>query len=213
MAGRDRAAGRTPARGEGRASSGRSARESTGRDARDPADADLTARRAQLRGVIGQAVSAAGYDLEELAVSRVGRRHVVRVVVDGDEGVSLDAVADLSRDLSAALDAEEQARGDLIAGEYVLEVSSPGVDRPLTQPRHWRRNVGRLVAVRAGGDRLTGRVTGADGDRVTLDVAGAVREFGYADLGPGRVQVEFGRLDELPDEDLLDDEDEEEDEE
>ncbi|HKS98629.1 MAG TPA: ribosome maturation factor RimP, partial [Rugosimonospora sp.] len=149
--------------------------------------------------------------------SRAGRRHLVRVVVDGDGGVSLDMVADLSRDLSAALDAAERAGGELIAGEYVLEVGSPGVDRPLTQPRHWRRNIGRLVAVRAGAERLTGRVTGAGDDRVTLDVAGVVREFGYADLGPGRVQVEFSRLDELTDddlldEDLLDDEDEEEEE-
>jgi ribosome maturation factor RimP len=209
MAGRERAAGRTPARGRGRAGNGAAGR--------PPADGDLTARRAQLRDVIGPVVAAAGYDLEELAVSRAGRRHVVRVVVDGDAGVSLDAAADLSRDLSAALDAEERARGDLIAGEYVLEVSSPGVDRPLTQPRHWRRNVGRLVAVRAAGDRLTGRISEADDERVTLDVAGTPRQFGYADLGPGRVQVEFSRLDELADEDEdpdeLSDHDEEEDEE
>jgi ribosome maturation factor RimP len=141
---------------------------------------------------------------------------VVRVVVDGDEGVSLDAVADLSRELSGAIDTAEQAEGDLIAGEYVLEVSSPGVDRPLTQPRHWRRNVGRLVAVQAGGDRLTGRVSAADDDGVTLDVAGAPRRYGHADLGPGRVQVEFDRLDELADEDFGEadeDYDEEEDEE
>ncbi len=194
MTGRDRAAGRAPARGGYRASPGRSARPSV--------DTDLAARRAQLRAVVGPVVTAAGFDLEELAVSRVGRRHVVRVVVDGDSGVSLDAVAELSRDLSAALDAAERARGDLIAGEYVLEVSSPGVDRPLTQPRHWRRNVGRLVEVRAGAERLTGRITAADEERVTLECNGVPREFGHADLGPGRVQVEFARLDELPDEDL-----------
>jgi ribosome maturation factor RimP len=194
MAGRERAAGRTPARPKGRTAG---------------ADDDLTARKARLRGVIAPVVAAAGYDLEDVAVSRAGRRHVVRVVVDGDEGVSLDAVADVSRDLSSAIDAEEQAKGDLIAGEYVLEVSSPGVDRPLTQPRHWRRNVGRLVAVPANGERLTGRVSATDEDGVTLDVAGAPRRFGYGDLGPGRVQVEFGRLDELPDEDYDEEEDEE----
>jgi ribosome maturation factor RimP len=206
MAGRERAAGRTPARGKGQASSAR--------PARTPGETDLSARRTQLRGVIAPVVAAAGYDLEDVAVSRAGRRHVVRVVVDGDGGVSLDAVADLSRELSSAMDAEEQARGDLIAGEYVLEVSSPGVDRPLTQPRHWRRNVGRQVAVQAGGDRLTGRVSTADEDGVTLDVGGAPRRFAYPDLGPGRVQVEFGRLDEIPDDDLSDEDyDEEEDEE
>ncbi len=197
MAGRDRAAGRGPVRGRSRDSSG---------------STDLAARRTQLRAVIAPVVAAAGYDLEELAVSRVGRRHVVRVVVDGDRGVSLDEVADLSRDLSAALDAAEQDRGELIAGEYVLEVGSPGVDRPLTQPRHWRRNLGRLVAVRAGDQRLTGRVEAADEESVTLDVDGAPREFRYADLGPGRVQVEFSRLDDLR-EDELEDVEEEEDEE
>jgi ribosome maturation factor RimP len=208
MPGRDRAAAKpAPARGKGRGRPGPAAR--------PPVDTDLAARRAQLRAVIGPVVTDAGYDLEELAVSRAGRRHVVRVVVDTDGGVSLDDVADLSRDLSAAIDSEERERGDLIAGEYVLEVSSPGVDRPLTLPRHWRRNLGRLVAVRAGAERLTGRVTEAGDRGVTLDVDGVTREFGYADLGPGRVQVEFSRLDELPDEDpdLLSDDDEEEDEE
>jgi ribosome maturation factor RimP len=196
MAGRERAAGRTPARAKGR-------------PARTTSDDDLNVRRQGLRGVIAPVVAAAGYDLEDLAVSRAGRRHLVRVVVDADGGVSLDAVADLSHDLSSAIDAEEEAKGDLIAGEYVLEVSSPGIDRPLTQPRHWRRNVGRLVAVQAGGERLTGRVGAADEDGVTLDVTGAPRRFGYGDLGPGRVQVEFARLDELPDEDYDEEEDEE----
>jgi ribosome maturation factor RimP len=152
-----------------------------------------------LRAVIAPVVEAAGYDLEELVVSRAGRRHLVRVVVDGDSGVSLDDIADVSRAVSEALDADEEGRGDLIAGEYVLEVSSPGVDRPLTQPRHWRRNIGRLVAVPTGGTRTTGRISGADEQRVTLSVDGTAREFGYADLGPGRIQVEFSRLDDLPD--------------
>ena len=84
-------------------------------------------------------------------VSRAGRRHVVRVIVDADGGINLDAVADVSRAVSAALDAAEEAGGDILAGEYQLEVSSPGVDRPLTLPRHWRRNVGRLVKVTVRG--------------------------------------------------------------
>src|SRR5581483_4200557 len=107
MAGRDRAAGRSPAGGKGRPGSA-SPRSTTARDGRAnaarPTDADLTARRAQLRAVIEPVVAAAGYDLEDLAVSRAGRRHVVRVVVDGDGGVSLDQVADVSRSLSTALD-------------------------------------------------------------------------------------------------------------
>ncbi|MFD0823868.1 ribosome maturation factor RimP, partial [Micromonospora zhanjiangensis] len=112
---------------------------------------DLTARRLRLRAVIEPVVTAAGCDLEDLTVSRAGRRHVVRVVIDADGGVSLDAVADVSRAVSQALDRAEEADGDLVAGEYQLEVGSRGVDRPLTLPRHWRRNVGRLVKVTVKG--------------------------------------------------------------
>jgi ribosome maturation factor RimP len=147
-------------------------------------------------------IEAAGYDLEELAVSRAGRRHLLRITVDADGGVSLDAVADLSRDISAALDRAEETGGDFGTGEYVLEVSSPGVDRPLTEPRHWRRNIGRLVEVAAGERRITGRVVAADAAEVILEVGGQRHGYGYADLGTGRVQVEFGRLDELDDDEL-----------
>ncbi|MGC4805413.1 ribosome maturation factor RimP [Micromonospora sp. DT233] len=189
---------------------------------------DLAARRARLRAVIEPVVNAAGYDLEDVAVSRAGRRHVVRVIVDADGGISLDAVAEVSRGVSAALDAAEEAGGDILAGEYQLEVSSPGVDRPLTLPRHWRRNIGRLVKVtarpaaptdrpaaptdlpeqRPAGDRqVTGRVVAADDDRVVLETDSGRAEFRHAELGPGRVQVEFHRLGEAGDDELDDDQD------
>lgn len=177
---------------------------------------DLAARRERLRSVITPVVQDAGYDLEDLAVSRAGRRHVVRVIVDADGGINLDAVADVSRAISAALDAAEESGGDILAGEYQLEVSSPGVDRPLTLPRHWRRNVGRLVRVtvrggtagQPGGDRqVTGRVVEADAERVVLEVDADRAEWAYADLGPGRVQVEFTRLDELAESEDVDDDD------
>jgi len=152
--------------------------------------------------VIAPVIEAAGYDLEELAVSRAGRRHLLRITVDADGGVSLDAVAELSREISSALDRAEETGGDFGTGEYVLEVSSPGVHRPLTEPRHWRRNVGRLVEVAAGERRVTGRVVAADEAEVTLEVGGQRHGYGYAELGTGRVQVEFGRLDELDDDEL-----------
>ncbi|MGK5521084.1 ribosome maturation factor RimP [Micromonospora sp. URMC 107] len=178
---------------------------------------DLAARRARLREVIEPVVTAAGYDLEELSVSRAGRRHVVRVIVDADGGIRLDAVAEVSRAVSAALDAAEEAGGDIVAGEYQLEVSSPGVDRPLTLPRHWRRNVGRLVKVTArgagalpaeqpAGDRqVTGRVVEADDERVVLETDAGRATWTYAELGPGRVQVEFHRLEEIDETDEPDD--------
>jgi ribosome maturation factor RimP len=158
---------------------------------------DLAARRERVREVVEPVVTAAGYDLEELVLSRAGRRQLVRVVVDGDGGVSLDDIADVSRAVSAALDAAEEVAGELFAGEYALEVGSPGVDRPLTLPRHWRRNVSRLVAVQirseTGDRQVTGRVLGADDEGIVLDVSGVPREVAYGQLGPGRVQIEFTR--------------------
>ena len=102
----------------------------------------------RLAGLIRPVVTAVGMDLETVRVSVAGRRRLVRVIVDSDTGVSLDDAALVSRDISAALDASD------LMGEvpYTLEVSSPGVDRPLTEPRHWRRAAGRLVKVKAAGE-------------------------------------------------------------
>jgi ribosome maturation factor RimP len=157
-----------------------------------------------VRAVIEPVVTAAGYDLEDITVARAGRRHVVRVLVDTDGGISLDDVAIVSRAISTALDAAEEGGAEVVAGEYQLEVGSPGVDRPLTLPRHWRRNRGRLVAVNG----LTGRVIEAGDDGIVLDVDGTPHALRYDELGPGRVQIEFKRLDEADFGDEDDDEDE-----
>src|SRR5262245_19391811 len=92
----------TPSRGSG--------------DRRRPPAAERTPQprvsRDRVAAVVQPVVADAGYDLEDLAVSRAGRRHVVRVTIDGDRGVSLDGIADVSRAVSAALDAAEEAEGD-----------------------------------------------------------------------------------------------------
>jgi ribosome maturation factor RimP len=170
---------------------------------------DLAAAKARVRTVIEPVVAAAGYDLEDVGLSRAGRRHLLRVLVDTDGGIGLDDIAVVSREISAALDAAEEAGGELLAGEYQLEVGSPGVDRPLTAPRHWRRNVRRLVAVNG----LTGRVLAADDDGIVLDVDGTSRAIPYAELGSGRVQIEFKRLDEaeFSDDEHDDDDDDDDD--
>ena len=145
----------------------------------------------RLTRVLGPVVTAAGFDLESVRVSTAGRRRLLRVMVDADGGPSLDDIAVLSRSLSAELDSS----GVMGEDAYTLEVSSPGVDRPLTEPRHWRRARGRLVRVpvTAGGPRaVTGRVLEARADGVTLDIDGKPHDFGYRDLGAGQVQVEFG---------------------
>jgi ribosome maturation factor RimP len=145
----------------------------------------------RLADLIRPVAAAAGMDLESVRVTVAGRRRLLRVVVDSDHGVSLDDAAVVSREVSATLDASD------VMGEvpYTLEVSSPGVDRPLTEPRHWRRAAGRLVRVKAAGEgALQGRVLAADADGVTMDVSGATRRLAYGDLGAGAVQVEFGRV-------------------
>ena len=145
----------------------------------------------RLTRVLSPVVSAAGFDLESVRVAAAGRRRLLRVIVDADGGPSLDDIALLSRSLSAELDSS----GVMGEDAYTLEVSSPGVDRPLTEPRHWRRARGRLVRVpvTAGGlGAVTGRVLDAGTDGVTLDVGGKPHDFGYRELGAGQVQVEFG---------------------
>jgi ribosome maturation factor RimP len=181
----------------GRAGAARSGPASTSGPTSGPGD--LAALRTRLRSIVEPLVGRAGFDLEDLTVSRAGRRHVLRITVDTDGGVGHDELGDLSRTISAGLDAAEsggdgQRGGEVIAGSYTLEVSSPGVDRPLTLPRHWRRNVGRLVRVSVGGATLTGRVTSTDDNAVTFTVDGQTRTVAHGDLGPGRVQVEFNRL-------------------
>jgi ribosome maturation factor RimP len=163
----------------------------------------------RLAGMIQPVVAAAGLDLESVRVTVAGKRRLLRVVVDGDHGVSLDDTADVSHEISALLDASN------VMGEvpYTLEVSSPGVERPLTEPRHWRRAARRLVRVKVAGDgAVQGRVLAADEAGVTMDVDGDRRAFTYDALGPGTIQVEFGRLPEADDagdllaDDELDDE-------
>ena len=145
---------------------------------------------AEVRAVVDPVVRAAGLDLEDLAVVPAGRRRVVRVTVDGDDPPDLDAVAEVSRAVSDALDAAD-AFG---SAPYTLEVGTPGVGRPLTAPRHWRRALRRLVAAElVDGTPLTGRLVEADSAAVRLDVGGTVHEVAYADVRSARVEVEFAR--------------------
>jgi ribosome maturation factor RimP len=144
----------------------------------------------QLHGLLEPIVAGAGFELDELDVRVVGRRHTIRLVVDSDAGVGLDDIATVSRAASEELDQNEH----LIGGSYTLEVTSPGVDRPLTTPRHWRRARLRLAAVRPrDGDPFTGRVGAAGEDSVQLLVGGALRTVRYTDVAHAAVEVEFSK--------------------
>jgi len=146
--------------------------------------------RHELVELLAPVVESSGYDFEDVTVAQAGRRRLVRVIVDADGGVDLDGVARVSRAVSDVLD----DRG-AFDGPYVLEVSSPGVDRPLREPRHWRRAVGRLVQVDVDGQPATGRVLSTHADGVRLDVGGTRRNVPWSALGPGKIQVEFSRPD------------------
>ncbi|HVV23223.1 MAG TPA: ribosome maturation factor RimP [Pseudonocardiaceae bacterium] len=142
----------------------------------------------KLRPVVADAVAALGFDLEWLDVQAAGRRKLVKVVVDADDGVELDLLSGVSRAVSAALDEHDEVLG----GPYTLEVTSPGVDRPLTRPRHWRRARLRLVRVRPhDGAEFTGRVGDSDDSGVQLLVDGALRRVEYRTVARATVEVEF----------------------
>jgi len=148
--------------------------------------------RQQLRSLLESAVGRTGAELEDVTDQRAGKRRLIRVVVDRDGGVSSDLITDVSHAVSAALD-ESDALGE---APYVLEVTTPGVDRPLTEPRHWRRAHGRLVkAVLVDGGEVLGRVQSSDEQGVTLLVADAEAErtLGYREVARAKMQVEFNR--------------------
>ncbi|MGW8377859.1 ribosome maturation factor RimP [Streptomyces sp. ODS28] len=156
-----------------------------------------TTQSERLRGLLEPLVGERGLDLEEIEVTPAGKRRVLRVVVDSDEGVQLDTCAEVSRELSAALD-----ESDVMGGApYVLEVTSPGAERPLTEQRHYRRAVGRLMKAQLteeeGGGELTARIVSVDDEGLDLEVPGVKgrkptrRRLPFGGIAKARVEIEF----------------------
>ncbi|MFF9014432.1 ribosome maturation factor RimP [Streptomyces sp. NPDC014870] len=157
-----------------------------------------TTQSDRLRALLEPLIAAQGLDLEEIEVASVGRKRVLRVVVDSDEGADLDQVADVSRALSETLD-ETDAMGE---GEYTLEVGTPGAERPLTEPRHYVRATGRLAKLQlTDGAELVARILAVDETGVDLEVPGVkgrkptARRAEFADIAKARVEIEFNRKD------------------
>ena len=157
----------------------------------------------RVRDAAEPVVSAAGLVLEDVEVGRAGKRSVVRLVIDLDEdavgSLDLDRLADVSRDVGTALD-----ETDAVAGEYTLEVSTPGTSRPLTEVRHFKRARTRLVrlTLRDGGV-ASGRLQAVEGDTLVLtpvdpahgrDTAGEPIRVPLADVARGLVEVELSRV-------------------
>jgi ribosome maturation factor RimP len=144
----------------------------------------------RLEQLAERCVTSLGLDLEAVELSKAGKRRVLRIAVDADGGVPIESITQATRELSKALDTTD-AMG---SQPYTLEVTSRGVDRPLTLPRHWRRNVGRLVVAElADGSRLKGRISTADDAGAELAVDGVPRRLPFADVATARIEVEFTR--------------------
>jgi ribosome maturation factor RimP len=149
-----------------------------------------------VRDVVAPVVERANLYLEDVTVSRAGQRSVVRVTLDLPEDVlgslDLDAVADVSRDVSAVLDT-----ADVLPGQYTLEVSTPGTSRPLTEERHFMRARGRRVSLALrDGSTVAGRLESVDdGDLVLSEVEGTTQRVPQADVERGAVEVELKRQD------------------
>jgi ribosome maturation factor RimP len=163
-----------------------------------------TTQSERLRALLQPLVVKAGLDLEEIKVTAAGSRRQLLVVVDAEEGVDLDAMAEVSREVSQALDASD------VMGEtpYQLEVSSPGTDRPLTEPRHFRRNTGRLVKLQLKErGELIARIMAVDDSGLDLEVPGVKgrrprpARADFAEIDRARVEIEFSRKQGEPDPD------------
>lgn len=143
--------------------------------------------------LLAPVVAALGLEIDRLEVMPAGRRSVVRVFLDGDGpdglGPSLDDIADATRAISRALD-DSDVTGD---APYTLEVSSRGVDSPLTAVRHYRRNRGRLVKLTGAELDVVGRIVDVDDDAVTVEVDDQPRRVPLADVSRALVQIEFNR--------------------
>lgn len=149
--------------------------------------------RSRIAEVLTEPLAATGLDVEAIDLTPAGKRRLLRVAVDKDGGVTLDDIAEATKEVSRVLDGPA---GSDVMGEqpYTLEVTSPGTDRPLTHPRHWRRNQGRLVkATLADGGTVTGRITDSDDTRAVLDVDGNRDEIAFVDVTKAKIEIEFNR--------------------
>ncbi|CAB4337816.1 unannotated protein [freshwater metagenome] len=139
------------------------------------------------------ALESAGFFLEEVQVTSAGNRRIVTCIVDGEKGLNLDEVTSASREIAALLE-EAPFMGETA---FTLEVTSPGVDRPLTLPRHWKKNVTRLVRiVLLNGEVVTGRITGSADSSVNLVAEGKVAKeinVQFNDIKRAVVEIEFNR--------------------
>lgn len=146
----------------------------------------------RLDTLVAGCVSDLGFDLEAIELTPAGKHRVLRIAIDQDGGVTIDDISSATRAISVALDASD-VMGQL---PYTLEVTSRGVDRPLTLTRHWRRNNDRLVTAQlTDGSAVDGRIGESDDDGVDITTAQGAQRLAYADVVKALVQIELNRKD------------------
>ena len=139
--------------------------------------------------LIRPVIEGSGLELVDVAFRRESGRRVLRVVVDREGGVDVDTIAELAEKVSRRLDVEGFA-----PGPYALEVSSPGIERPLKLPRDFARRVGDNVKVKTttpieGRTNITGELISADDDGIAVAAAGGELRVRYADIASARTVV------------------------
>ncbi|MEY3890107.1 MAG: hypothetical protein RLY62_289 [Actinomycetota bacterium] len=144
-------------------------------------------RKEEISAAITPALTALGFYLEDLNISSAGKRSLLTVIVDADRHLSLDEVTQATKAISEIVE-NIPALG---ATPFTLEVTSPGVDRPLTKPRHWRKNINRLVKIiLQDGKEIKGRIKSASEISATIDEV----EISYADIKRANLEIEFKQV-------------------
>jgi len=150
----------------------------------------------QITELITPAVTAQGFFLEDVQLVSPGKHRIVTCIVDGEVALNLDQVTSVSRAISELLD-ESPIMGDL---PFTLEVTSPGIDRPLTKPRHFAKNNDRLLKItKNDGVVITGRILSNTDNDVTLAVENKKEVsqvvVALTDIKRAVVEIEFNRKD------------------
>jgi ribosome maturation factor RimP len=140
--------------------------------------------KAEITAVIEPLIRATGNYLEDLTIQSAGKRRMITIIVDGDSHLNLDQVTVITKEISEVIENLETL-GDI---PFTLEVTSPGIDRPLTLSRHWRKNLGRLVSISLlDGSAVKGRI----GDATEVDVVIDEAKISYSDIKKAVLEVEF----------------------
>jgi ribosome maturation factor RimP len=146
---------------------------------------------AAIHDLVTPVLASLGLELFDLQLTGSGRGRTLRISVEREGGVDLDAIAGASQAITPLLDNDKS-----LDGSYLLEVTSPGIERPLRRPEHFRRAIGEIVSIKyrtdTTADRLRGTLTEVDDDGCVVDVDGELRHFAFADIADARTVFEWG---------------------